>query len=104
MYVDIHSRDASDSTQDRSKPGKSMWVNEPGFEMKLCRTEASHLGNPPWYVEIKGETTEERITENSYRATWRELKLQLTPADFDKLLTFALQHGLIELKAKPSSP
>ena len=99
MYVDIHARDASDFEQDRSKRGKSMWVNEPDFKMALRKGPASHLGNAPWHIEIKGETTEEKGGEFSYRATWRELQVQLTPSDLNKLFAFALEHGLLQISA-----
>jgi len=103
MYVDIHARDASGFEQDRSKPGKSMWVNEPDFKMALVKTPATHLGSPPWHIELKGETTEEKGGEFSYRATWRELQVQLTPSDLNKLFAFALEHGLLQITATESS-
>lgn len=96
MYAEIRAWDVAKS-DDLTRAGKSMWVNNPDFQMELHKIPEEHLDNPPWYLEIAADTTDERGGELSHKELVRWLKLQITPADLARLLKFVLRNGLIQM-------
>lgn len=98
MYAEIRAWDVT-NTHDREGTGKSMWVNDAGFDVVLSREPANHLGNPAWHLKITAATKEQRgATFGRYFE--RDLNLELTPDDIEKIVNFAFSNGLLTAKVR----
>lgn len=98
MYISINS-----SNEDNTGAGKSMWVNSDIEDLRLSKEPAEHLGSPPWYLEFKGSTYEDRgsgARGGNITSFIKKVEVQLTPADIVVLLNFALKHNLLSLSVK----
>jgi hypothetical protein len=97
MYVSIHATSVSnDYSDNHNSRGKSMWMNEPDFEISLCQPSSSHLGNPAWHFEIKCEAFEDVTRDGLDLTIIRELCLQLTPDDIDKILAQLVANDVVK--------
>lgn len=101
MYAQIQAYGLAKNAKNKYYKGKSMWVNDAGFEISLCEDSPSHLDAPPWYLEIKAQVEDDKSPGRAIII--RDLVLQLTPSDLTKLLDFANAHGLLQVSPKTIS-
>src|ERR1700741_202687 len=97
MYAEIRAWDVTE-TYDRKGAGKSMWVNDADFAITLSRLPAKHLGGPRWHLKIRADIEEQRGAEFG-KYIQRDLHLELTPEDIEKIVTFALSKRLLTIEA-----
>lgn len=95
MYAEIRAWDVTES-YDRRGVGKSMWVNKDDFKVSVSRETAKHLDNPPWHLAIEASFEEQRGAEAG-KYIQRELKLELTPKDIERIVQVALDNSLLRL-------
>lgn len=95
MYVTIDSK--NEQTQ---RHGRGPWLNSEIKDLHVVRESPKHLGAPPWYIEFKGDTREERGTGErggEVLVIERDMKVQLNPQDLAVLVNFALKHQLLTI-------
>lgn len=105
MYVEIFTK----SDENEESRGKTTWMNThtmiPSIELR--ETTASHLGSPPWYVEVKGTDWRELTSGDrggEMRSNRYELQLHLTPTELAALTNFALLNRLVEVVPAQLAP
>lgn len=80
-----------------------MFVNPEDLNYSVETADADHLGNPPWYVQIKADFFDKLSKGSSgleENTIMRELEIHLTPVDLKELLDFAMKSGLLESYVK----
>ncbi len=104
MYVQIFAK----SEENETSRGKTSWFNA-GKKLPtitLLSTRPTHLGSPPWHLQIDGSQNREAssgMNNGEYRAYDYELTLELTPTDLAALVNFALTNGLVKVTAAKRS-
>ena len=98
MYVEIHASNA-----EKRSSGKSTRVDSERPKMQVLGMSPEHPCRSSWCIEV---TAQEYIEYSSgahggeARVTKRTLKLHISPADLDELLTLAQANGLLKLTVR----
>lgn len=100
MYISINSK-AEFGPDDG--PGKTTWVNDDPKWIVLRDTTPSHLGDPPWHIEVSLEHAVHHASgarTGNLVSVVRNAKLELTPDDIDAILKVLGEAGVLRVSVR----